>query len=114
MTIQFVWIILTASVIGNILVPALLPLLPPKMFYRKGLLLSFLLFVYYDSTLLSIAMIMTGMLYTAYTAMTFTGSTTFTSLSGVKKEMDKAVPQMITWGLITVLCYILAIVLEVL
>jgi acetyl-CoA decarbonylase/synthase complex subunit gamma len=37
---------------------------------------------------------------TAYLAMTFTGASTYTSLSGVKKEMKWAVPMEVAGGIL--------------
>ena len=91
---------------ANTLGPALLPWIPGCRFSFKGMLLGSALFV------VSLAGGLTGnMLETAswiflYTSMTsfivmnFTGSTTFTSLSGVKKEMNLALPLQIASAIV--------------
>lgn len=105
---------LSASLIGNVLFPLSLPFLPFKMFYKNSFLLSLLLLIFYEWNLLSLSIIALGMLYTAYLGMNFTGSTTFTSLTGVKKELDEAIPRMIKSGVIISLLVIVAVILEVL
>jgi acetyl-CoA decarbonylase/synthase complex subunit gamma len=95
-----------AFVTGSALVPILLPWLPGRALALKGMTLG-LIFV--------IALVLAGLIpsaqtggiletaawilllpaIAAFTAMNFTGSTTYTSLSGVKKEMRFAVPAQI-------------------
>lgn len=84
---------------GCILTPVLLPWLPTRAFASKGALLGLI-----TATVLALGPYRTadisGMfsLYlliiavASYTAMNFTGSTTFTSPSGVEKEMRIAIP----------------------
>jgi hypothetical protein len=92
---------------GILVTPALLPWIPFRRFAVKGILSGFLV---------SILLLLTGMLGTnppgiiswflmiggisSFMAMNFTGSSTFTSLSGVQKEMKVMFPvQMILAGL---------------
>ncbi len=84
---------------GSVLTPMLLPWLPGRAFSLKGvwiglglaLLLSFSLFS--GSGLLNqIALLLQVTAISSYTAMNFTGSSTYTSPSGVEKEMRLAIP----------------------
>jgi hypothetical protein len=91
---------------GCLLTPALLPWIPFKRFSLKGLclgLLTSLILVLsgmLGTNLLEIGswiLLMTGL--SSFMAMNFTGSSTFTSLSGVQKEMKVLFPvQMVLAG----------------
>jgi hypothetical protein len=91
---------------GTALTPALLPWLPFRRFAVKGvtlgILITALLFVtgIMGNNLLEIAswlFMISGL--SSFMAMNFTGSSTFTSLSGVQKEMKVMFPvQMILAG----------------
>lgn len=102
--------ILGAVFAGAVLTPALLPYLPGRAFATKGFIMGFL------TALLLISMqgfgihSLYGMLsgsawmlmisgISAYLAMNFTGASTYTSLSGVKKEMRWALPLEIAAGI---------------
>lgn len=105
--------------IGTILFPALLPYLPFRMFYKRGLVLGLLFNIlyltYYNYT--SVFAIGNGIIaitLISYMALNFTGSTTFTSLSGVKKEMNEAVPLLSVLAIIGILTMIVGLVLGVL
>jgi len=92
----------TAYLAGSALTPALLPWIPFRRFSLKGLtmgwLTAILLFIihFLGTTPVSIIswLLMIGGL-SSFTAMTFTGTSTFTSLSGVQKEMKTALPVQI-------------------
>ena len=81
---------------GAILTPLLLPWIPAKQFWLKGLITGVVVAGLY-STLTppglqpidSIALALWLLSCSSYLAMNFTGSTVFTSLSGVEKEMRK-------------------------
>lgn len=86
---------------GCIIVPLLLPWIPGRAFAMKGLLIGFAASIVVVSSWFSSAFISFGsglaiMLLTttvsSYLAMNFTGTTPFTSPSGVEKEMRKAIP----------------------
>ncbi len=91
-----------AIIIGTILFPILLPILPFRMFSMKasilGIIWSAIVINYskvfhYDANLMiniSNTLLLTSII--SYLGMNFTGSTTFTSLSGVKKETLLTVP----------------------
>jgi len=94
---------LGAVLIGCVLVPMLLPWIPGRAFSLKGWLLGFLWAVgvvmingYFRSIdygfLTSIAYVLILPSVSAYGAMDFTGCSTYTSFSGVIKEMKVSVP----------------------
>jgi len=94
--------LLIAYVAGCVLTPVLLPWIPFRRFALKGLLLSWisasvlLYFGFLGSNvfeMISWFMIMGGI--SSFLAMNFTGASTFTSLSGVQKEMKTALPLQI-------------------
>ncbi len=92
-----------AVVGGAILTPLLLPWLPGKAFSMKGMAAGFLVFVVltawwyivhghqlsFIQMLAYLLIICSG---SSFAGMNFTGCSTYTSLSGVKKEMRIAVP----------------------
>lgn len=97
-----------AVLAGCLLTPALLPWLPGRAFSLKGVwpgIACALFFLMLSNTwsapaaagvLWSIAWMLIIPAVSAYLAMNFTGCSTFTSLSGVKKEMRTAVPVQIS------------------
>ena len=107
-------LMLLAYIIGTALPPILLPLLPGRSFATKGIwvgLLSFLILAWYSTynmTLIPNKISLYSWLFifpaiSSFITMNFTGSSTYTSLSGVLKEMKIAVPIQIgaaTIGLI--------------
>lgn len=106
-----------AIVMGAILSPLLLPWLPGRAFSLKGLVLgliaAFLLLAFRFSEFDTLAggVEMTAWILlipavSAYLAMNFTGASTYTSLSGVKKEMHWALPLQIGTGVIGIILWI--------
>jgi len=106
-----VFAILAAIAAGAVLTPLLLPWLPGRPFSVKGLIPGFLaaaaLLVFRWSVwgqgagrLETVAWFLLIPALSAYLAMNFTGATTFTSLSGVKKEMRWALPFEIGAGVV--------------
>lgn len=99
----FTFLGLTAGYIaGAVLVPVLLPWIPFRNFSLKGMLTGALVGLIYvflakesEGLFQSVAMGVLIIAITSFIAMNFTGSSTFTSLSGVKKEMKSAVPVQI-------------------
>ena len=96
---------------GAVLTPLLLPWLPGRAFAQKGLIpglvAALVLAVFRADRLGSWVgyLEMLGWFFlvpavSAYLAMNFTGSSTYTSLSGVRKEMRWAVPLEIAAGII--------------
>ena len=94
--------LLTAYVAGCVITPVLLPWIPFRRFSFKGLAIGWvaaiplLFFRFLGPNILSIVswFLMIGAI-SSFTAMTFTGTSTFTSLSGVQKEMKTALPLQI-------------------
>ena len=92
---------LTGLVTGAVLTPILLPWLPGRAFALKGTVsglgISLLLLLgtgpYSYSNGLAAALSLTAV--SSFAAMNFTGSSTYTSPSGVEKEMRKAIPLQI-------------------
>lgn len=99
---------LAAVISGTVLFPALLPYLPTKDFTMKGMVLGVIValpFAYAFGTSPQLpswaqtAGALTALLIVpavvAYFALNFTGCTTFTSRTGVKKEIFRYVPALV-------------------
>lgn len=108
-----VWSLVISVLAGAVLTPLLLPWLPGRSFSVKGLMVG--LAVAVALVVLRPANLdasrgwleMTGLFFVvlavaAYLAMNFTGASTYTSLSGVKKEMRWAVPMQVIGGVVGV------------
>lgn len=98
-TLKTALILLAAYLSGAFIGPVLLPVLPFRHFGGKGLVAGLLvfgliaLFVPWDlSTLSMLAWFLTSGAIASYLTMNFTGASTYTSLSGVRKEMRIFVP----------------------
>jgi len=99
--------LLAAYFAGCAFTPALLPWIPFRRFSDKGLLIGWIVSVILawagflgrsPYEIVSWFMLMGGL--SSFMAMNFTGSSTFTSLSGVRKEMKTAIPvQIIMTGI---------------
>jgi len=98
---------ISAVIAGTVIFPALLPFIPTHDFSTKGLLLGGLVAVPFAASFAAVQEIpfwanalavATALLLipavTAYIALNFTGCTTFTSRTGVKKEIFRYVPVM--------------------
>lgn len=96
---------LGALIVGCVIVPALLPIIPGRAFAWKGWLLGMLwaiglnLIIGWPQTMsnlmVAIAYILILPAVSAFYAMNFTGASTYASPSGVLKEMKTAVPMII-------------------
>jgi hypothetical protein len=91
--------VLAGVLAGTVLVPILLPWIPGRAFSLKGGLVGSLvvgatiaLMPDIRATLGDIQMFLFGTAVASFLAMQFTGSTTFTSPSGVEWEMRRALP----------------------
>jgi hypothetical protein len=115
--------LLIALVMGAVVNPLLLPYLPGRAFALKGLFLGglgFLLLLEASERLgftgigwgekLALGMILSAV--AAFLAMNFTGTSTYTSLSGVKKEMRWAVPLEIAGGGVGVVLWLGALFIK--
>jgi acetyl-CoA decarbonylase/synthase complex subunit gamma len=89
---------------GTVLLAALLPWVPGRMFAVKGAVLGTLVaavvgvtargLLPLDHPALVLALALVTVAITSYLGANFTGSTTFTSLSGVKRELRVAIPAL--------------------
>ncbi len=106
-----VFALLSAIVSGAVLNPLLLPYLPGRAFSTKGFSIGFvvaLILLYLRDVNLQIwagriealAWLLIIPAIAAFLAMNFTGASTYTSLSGVKKEIRWALPAEIAAGAI--------------
>lgn len=101
---------LVAFVLGTVGIAALLPYLPFRSFALKSLFLGFIwaaivsinssVFFFPDSSLTAAANILLLSSITTFFGLNFTGSTTYTSLSGVQKETLYTVPAVAIASLI--------------
>jgi acetyl-CoA decarbonylase/synthase complex subunit gamma len=113
--LPFLVLALLAVLAGALVTPVLLPFIPFRSFAIKGWIvgvLSVFLAVHFfgpvntqDPILLSVAYLLFPAL-SSYLALQFTGSTTFTGMSGVKKELKIGVPLYIGAAGISVLLMI--------
>ncbi len=90
-----------ALLAGTVATPLLLPFVPVKPFALKGWILGFVAtaivvwlngWFAMENLLLAIGYLLALPSLSAYWAMNFTGSSTYTSYSGVMKEMKAAIP----------------------
>jgi hypothetical protein len=93
-----------AVLIGTVITPVLLPIIPGKAFAWKGWLLGLIWSIFalwrfgwlsQGFWLLSVGYLLLLPAVSAYLAMNFTGSSTYTSPSGVLKELKIALPFII-------------------
>lgn len=109
--------ILSAILAGSVLTPLFLPWLPGRAFSLKGLSLGLLTAIILTAfrwgdwvtgagRLEILAWFLLIPVISAYLGMNFTGASTCTSLSGVKKEMRWALPIQIGAGLVGVILWI--------
>ena len=101
-TAQILLPFILAALTGAVLAPALLPYIPGRALAWKGWILGMLLAVIlvfgaYSSAswLLKGSYLLAIPAIASFLSLNFTGSTTYTSLSGVVKEMGVALPVMI-------------------
>lgn len=107
-----------AILLGTIMVPIFLPIIPFKSFALKGAVVGIIwstITIYFNSTFLydgSIMMMASNTLLltsiTSYLALNFTGCSTFTSFSGVFKETIWALPITIVSSVIGVILMIIS------
>lgn len=114
-----------AIFIGTVLTPVLLPFIPGRAFSFKGWLLGMawsvgVLFINgfpgipSFGWLVSIAYILVLPAVSAYLALNFTGCSTYTSFSGVKREMQLSLPPILISLALGLLLIILDMVLKLL
>ena len=109
--------LLIAILAGAVLTPLLLPWLPGRAFSLKGFGLGVLAvailmvfgwndWVTWPGRLEILAWVFLIPATSAYLAMNFTGASTFTSLSGVRKEMRWALPLQIGSGIVGMILWL--------
>ncbi len=98
---------------GAVFVPTVLPWLPGKAFSVKGAITGIIAAIFVIITLKDVAntleltaLFLCTMAVSSYLGMNFTGSTPYTSPSGVEKEMRKAMPVQALAGLASILLWI--------
>ena len=95
---RLIVILLTAYLAGAVIGPLMLPWLPGRSYSFKGFFVGLLaaaalaLLKLTDGPLETVAWILIIPAAASFLTMNFTGASTYTSLSGVKKEMRIAVP----------------------
>ncbi len=104
---------LAGIVAGTVLTPALLPWIPSRPFAVKGLILGALawailalLFQGKAGGLEMTALLLFTIAVSSYLAVNFTGSTPFTSPSGVEKEMRIAIPFQAAATLLAIVAWV--------
>jgi len=108
--------LLSALAAGAVLTPLLLPWLPGRAFSVKGLwlglIMAALLVVFrmgelghWSGVMEAVAWVCLIPALATYLAMNFTGASTYTSLSGVRKEMRWALPVQIAGGVLGLLLW---------
>ena len=104
-----------AFLTGIVITPALLPYIPVTMFAFKGLISGLILSVillFFNSFgngnmgIISWFLIISAI--SSFMAMNFTGASTFTSLSGVKKEMKTFVPLQVIFAVTGLTLFIIS------
>jgi acetyl-CoA decarbonylase/synthase complex subunit gamma len=109
--------ILAAILAGAVLTPLLLPWLPGRAFSVKGLspgalFAGIVAACYWGGWITKVggleilAWVFLIPALSAYLAMNFTGASTYTSLSGVKKEMQWALPLEIGAGILGIILWL--------
>jgi hypothetical protein len=107
--------LLLAVLTGTVFTAGLLPYLPGKAFSIKGGILgaiaSLALIILADSqhifSLKSLSIVLFVSSISSYLALNFTGSSTFTSLSGTKKEVRFSLPVIISVFVVSIITYFL-------
>jgi len=108
----------TAVFTGSVLVPALLPFIPFRAFTLKGVVLGCAgavtlvttLPVFRTNLFLTAFCLVAVPALSSFCAFLFTGSTTYTSPSGVKAELKKAWPLFITGAVTSTLLFVATLI----
>ena len=100
---------------GAVVVPILLPWVPMRQFYIKGIFtgLAAGIFVILSlggtvSRLEALTLLLITTAVSSYAAMNFTGATPYTSPSGVEKEMRQGIPIQIVAAAVAVIAWVAA------
>jgi hypothetical protein len=112
----FLMLVLTGIFTGAFITPVLLPVIPFRSFALKGVitgLIAAIPIVFFtpvfgnDPVYLKISAGLITVILSSYLALQFTGATTFTGISGVKKELKFALPLYIIGLAVTVVLIII-------
>jgi hypothetical protein len=102
-----------AYISGIVITPMFLPYIPGRHFSLKGFFAGALLFMVLlllksagENSIEILSWFFLITVISSFLAMNFTGSTTYTSLSGVKKEMKISVPVQIGFAIIGIILQI--------
>jgi acetyl-CoA decarbonylase/synthase complex subunit gamma len=94
--------VILAYISGIVITPMLLPYIPGRRFSLKGLYSGALVFIFLyllkltgSNIFETVSWFLVITAISSFLAMNFTGSSTYTSLSGVRKEMKISVPLQI-------------------
>jgi len=118
-----VLMLVVAVVTGAVLHPVLLPWIPGRAFAVKGMMIGLIAaagllywrgidWTLWAGRLEAAAWLLTAPAVAAYLAMNFTGCSTYTSLSGVKKEMRIALPAEISAATLGIIFWISSLLLS--
>lgn len=113
--VPLIYLGLIAVFSGTVLTPLLLPLLPFRSFSLKGLVAGIVTVAAYyllrrgttEGFYLPAAMFLFFPAVSSYLALNFTGASTFTNMSGVKKEVRAAVPAYIVSAAVSIVLFAL-------
>ena len=104
---------LLAALAGAVATPLLLPWLFGRQFWLKGLqtgliagLIALILFSTQTGLLSGLGLFFWSISISSYLAMNFTGSTPFTSLSGVGREMRRGLPFQAGTAVLALVCWV--------
>lgn len=104
---------LLAVLAGAVATPLLLPWLFGRQFWLKGMqtgiltgLIALVLFSGQTGFLSSLGLFFWSISISSYLAMNFTGSTPFTSLSGVSREMRRGLPLQVGVAILALACWV--------
>lgn len=104
-----------AILAGALVTPILLPWIPGRQFWFKGLQVALLTGAFFVFTVMSqatlveqIGLFLWIVALSSYMAMNFTGATPYTSLSGVEKEMRKGLPVQFSTAILALVLWIAA------
>ncbi len=98
---------------GIVITPLLLPWIPFRAFALKGAICGGIFSLFVDSIwhiplIESTAIGFINLSIASFVAMNFTGSSTYTSLSGVKKELKRAIPFQIAFAAVGLILFIIS------
>jgi hypothetical protein len=98
---------------GAVAAPILLPWIPGRAFALKGTLTGIVaglaVVAAFNSSLIwleAVALVLITVVISSYLAMNFTGSTPYTSPSGVEKEMRRAIPIQAAVALVAIVAWV--------